>query len=509
MKRTRPFRTIWHEVGGVVSKPDKLNKEGFPAYSGTPEHDVVNVLMTGTTANTFYVKVTELVMDQVNVLREFGDTEFLAKATVYAREQGYKREIPIASTVVLSTKSLNLFRAIVHRVCKNPHDWQKFIDICRSRLIRNGLGRAIKREIINAIRDMSSYHAIKYPSAVRDMIRIARPHESVNPTVIKYIMEGRHEGDEQLEALYKLKHAESERDIIRAIEEGRLPYEVVTGSVPKMTPAIWEALLYQAPYFNLLHNLNNFIRNGVFDREENLECAIKKLTNPEAVRNSKLFPFRFYIAYRMLEDFKYSRDLKDALERAMEISVQNIPEFDGRVCIAPDVSYSMSSSLTGDYSVVRCIDLVGIFTAMLMKRCRERPLLLPFDTKLRLDMAEKAYRAERMLDIASAFRADNGTSLSLPVEYLLRENIEVDYFIAFTDNEEWVGRRFEDALRDYINRVNPDVKVYLVTLMPYRDYPTPTYGANVHYIFGWSDSVLKYICSDVDEQIREIEKVEL
>ena len=508
MRRTKPFR--WNELR-QIPKADHENREGFPSYSRTIEEDVVNVLMTGTTANAFYVKAKEKVVEMLSVLDNCEDLDFLAKAIVYARENGYMREIPVAATALLSKKSPELFKRTVHRVCRNPHDWQKFIDICRSKAVRQGLGRALKREIIRALSNMPVYHAIKYPRAVKDMIRIARPNELVNPVVIKYIMEGRHDGDEQFEALYRLKHAESEREIVRCIEEGRLPYEVVTGSVPKMTQKVWEALLYQAPYFNLLRNLNNFIRNGVLDKPENLEYVVEKLCNREAIRKSKLFPFRFYIAYRMLEDFRYVDGLKAALESAMEVSVENVPELDGRVAIAPDVSGSMDSSMTGDYSVVQCCDVVGVFAGAMIKKCKKTPLLLPFDNVLREDIAQNAYSKETMLEIATAFGAHGGTSLSAPVEWLLKNGEEVDYFIAFTDNEEWVGRSFVEALSDYIRRVNPDVKVYLVTLLPYRDYPVPDTPEfrNVRYVFGWSDYVLRYIASNTEEQVQEARNITL
>ncbi len=511
MRRTKPFR--WREQR-QIPKPDHLNREGFPSYSRSAKEDVVNVLMTGTTANTFYVSAHELVEEQLAVLKEFEDLTFLAKATVYAREQGYKRELPIASSVVISkrdeSRGKKLFRSVVRRVCQNPHDWQKFIDICRSGLIRRGLGRVLKEEIIHALSEMSVYHAMKYPRAVRDMIRIARPREEVNRTVIKYVMEGRHEGNEQLEALYRLKHAETDEEAVKAIEDGRLPFEVVTGSVPKMTPAIWEALLYQAPYFNLLRNLNNFARNGVFECQSNVDYAAKRLANPEAVRNSKLFPFRFYVAYRMLEHFRYDYIIKSALEKALELSVENVPQLRGRVCIAPDVSWSMSSALTGDYSVVQCVDLVGVFTGILIKKCKELPLLLPFRDDVVEDIATRAYEKETILDIASVFEADDGTSLSAPVEWLLKHREKVDYLIMFTDNEEWVCRPFVEALTDYVH-FNPDVQVYLITLLPYRDYPVPDTPEfrNVHFVFGWSDSVLKYIADDREKQIEEIEEVEV
>ena len=507
-------RKFWKEVR-TLYKADKVNKEGFPAYSGTPEMDVVNVLMTGSTANSFYVNALEKVEDIVRVLTEFENTEFLGKATVYAREQGYVREIPVVSTVVLSTKDLDIFRKVVHRVCLLPTDWQKLIDVARSGMIRQGVGRALKREIIEALRNMSVYHAIKYPKAVEDMINIARPHESVNPVVIKYIKERETSGDPQLEALERLKRTENEDEIVRIIEEGRLPYEVVTGSVKKMTPKIWEALLYQAPYFNLLRNLRNFLEYGVFYKADNLIYAVKKLTNKEAIRKAKLFPFRYYVAWKkirssrcMIPEIKNS--LLKALEKAMELSVDNVPELDGKVCIAPDVSGSMDSKVLGEYSMLRCKDIVGVYTAIMIKKCKKLPVVLPFESRVRLDLVEEALGKDRLMDIAKTIGvAIGGTSLSAPVEYLLEEKIDVDYFIAFTDNEEWVGRGFMEAFMEYKRKINPEVKAYLVTLIPYRDYPTPPNIPNVYYIFGWSDNALRFIGYDVETQISEIEKLEL
>ncbi|MCW7078207.1 MAG: TROVE domain-containing protein [Canidatus Methanoxibalbensis ujae] len=498
-------RTVWRKLR-EKAKPDKLNREQFPAYSRTIEEDVLSVLMTGSTANLFYVNAEENLTEMLSVLRKCKDTEFLAKATIYAREQGFTRTLPIASLVEISRRDPSMFKKIAARICKNPHDWQQFIDICRSQQIRKGLGRALKEEIIRAIAEMEEYHAMKYPRAVEDMINIAHPHESVNPRVIRYIKKKEHEG-EQLRYLKIVKTSENEEEIIEAINSGALPYEVVTGSVRKMTPRIWEALLYQAPYFNLIRNLNNFGRNGVFNNPDNLEYAVRRITDDNAIRHSKLFPFRFFIAYRMLKGFRGSDRLKHALALALEKSVANVPALEGKVAIASDVSGSMSSNLTGDYSVVQCCDVVGIFTACLIKKCRELPIVLPFDEEVREDIAAKIYEKDTIMKIASCFGAWGGTSLSAPVEWLIRKRERVDYFIAFTDNEEWRGRPFIEAWTDY-KEIAPECVAYLVTLLPYRDYPVPEME-DVYFIFGWSDAVLRYITTDPRKQIEEVNKISL
>ena len=501
-------KTVWRKLREeTLPKPDKLNKEGFPVYKRTIKEDVLSVLTTGSTANLFYARATENVKEMLEVLRKCEDTWFLAKATIYARNKGFTRTLPIASLVEISRREPVLFRKIADKICQNPHDWQQLIDICRSRTIRQGVGRSVKEAILRAIAKMSEYHAMKYPRAVEDMINISHPHESLNPRIIRYIKKKEHEG-EQFRHLKTLKTSENEDEIIQAIVDGSLPYEVVTGSVKRMTPRIWEALLYQAPYFNLIRNLNNFGRNGVFDDRENLDYAVRRITDEKAIRQSKLFPFRFYVAYRMLEDFRGSERLKNALQIALEKSVANVPELDGKVAIASDVSGSMSSSLTGDYSVVQCSDLVGLFTGCLVKKCRELPIVLPFDNDVREDIASRVYEKETVMGIARCFGAHGGTSLSAPVEWLIRRRESVDYFIAFTDNEEWVGRPFIEAWMEY-REIAPECRAYLVTLLPYRDYPVPPEMSDVHFIFGWSDAVLRYITTDPEKQMQEVMETEI
>lgn len=491
----------------TLPAPEKLSKEGFPSYTRTIEEQVISVLTTGSTANLFYVKAEENIKNLIDVLQKCDDLEFLAKATIYAREKGYTRTLPIASLVEISRRDASTFKQINKRVCLNPHDWQQFIEIARGKLIRKGLGRAVKKEIHKVLSNMSEFHAIKYHKAVEDMINVSRPHPKVNPFIIYYIKNKVHAG-EQMQMLEKLKKSQTEEDAIKAIEEGKLPYEVVSGST-KMTPKIWETLLYNAPYFFLIRNLNNFIRNGVFDKKENLNYALSRIKNKKQIANSKLFPFRFYIAYKMLIESNSTKVLRNALEDAIEISTENIPNIEGKVAIASDVSGSMISSLTGDNSVVQCIDIVALFSAILIRKCSEMPILLPFESKVREDLANKMYSKETIMGMASAFHPTGGTSLSAPVEYLINKKIPVDYFIAFTDNEEWVGREFLEAFLDYKENIAPECKAYLVTLLPYGDAPAPPDIKDVHFIYGWSENVIRYITTNPERQLEEVNEIRI
>ncbi len=53
----------------------------------------------------------------------------------------------------------------------------------------------------------------------------------------------------------------------------------------------------------------------------------------------------------------------------------------------------------------------------------------------------------------------------------------------------------EYYVNEYLSRVNRNAQFYFVTLLPYETKQTPTLP-NVHYIFGWSNAVLKFVMSE-------------
>ncbi|MCE7739983.1 MAG: hypothetical protein GPJ50_11445 [Candidatus Heimdallarchaeota archaeon] len=505
MSRNRDF---WDEMReGELLKTDEKNYEEFPTYKRDIKEQVLSVLTTGTTANLFYVSAKDNIKAMLSVLEQMEDTEYLAKATLYAREKGLIRTLPIASLVEISKRDPTLFKSLALRICKNPHDWGQFIDICRSKQIRKGVGRALKETINKAIANMSVYHAMKYPKDVGDMINIARPHEDINPAVIKYIKKGEYAEGTQLALLRLLKESKTEYTVIRAIEQGRLPYEVVTGSSQLMTTKIRKAMLFQAPYFNLIRNLNNFGRNDVFKDKAALKYAIDKIIDPEAIAHSKLLPFRYWAAYKYLETFTGSSELGYALQDALQTSVDNIPILKGRTAIASDVSGSMMSLVTGDKSKMRCCDLVGIFSGCMMDRCEEPPVILPFDTDVREDIISELQIKRTIFERASLFDTYGGTSLSAPIEWLLNRKEKVDTFIGITDNEEWVGRSFIQTFLEYRKKVAPKCKAYLITLLPYGHSPAPSSVKDVTLIYGWNEQILKYITMDSVNQVKEVEQL--
>jgi 60 kDa SS-A/Ro ribonucleoprotein len=521
---------------------DHQNRAGAPSYLRSLREQVVQVLTTGTLSGAYYASRDELAEEAVEVLttcRE-ADASFLAKALVYGREVGMMKTLPILGLVILSAgggRTKKYFESSFDRVIRTPDDLRSFVETCKSGAIRGrkGLGGMTVPMVRGWLCEMSEYHALKYGSAVskgvtlRDVIRMSHPTPG-NPKTSElfgWLVRGKDglscdtELNPQLRALEALKQATTPDERVSLIREGRLPFEVVVPSVGAMSTVVWSELLRQAPYLNLLRMLATFTRHHVFEDEANVRLACEKLTNPVAIQHSKVLPFRFYNAWKVYDGIDDRHiAIADALRSACEISFQNMPSFGNRtVVIAPDVSGSMAMRVS-DKGAARCIDIAGLFTGALLKRCEDRALVLPFDTTVHAN--HSLSKRDDILVTAEkvASYGGGGTAVGAPVQHLLDRKIKVDVVIGITDNEDWAygdeGHYASDSFYSlwlrYKKEVNPDALAYLLTVAPYRDAVAPTGAKDVHFIYGWSDKVLQYIGNTLaggESQVQAVEQIEL
>lgn len=517
------------------------NREGAPSYRRSLQEQVMNVLTTGTLGDSFYASRQQLAAEAIEVLIRAREAcpEFLARALVYARTKGLMKTLPTLGLVVLSGgrgKTRALFESVFNQVIRIPDDLRVFVALCRSGVIpgRSGLGGVAAQAVRRWLPGLTEYHAVKYGSAnsreitLRDILRLSRPRPSTLAVEERFgwLVKGASAlGDNpllnpQIRALEALKLAATEDEQITLIREGRLPYEVVVPTLRSTTPAIWAELLRQAPYMNLLRNLVTFQRHGVFQSEDNVRYAVERLTNQQAVTRSNVLPFRFFDAWRAYQRTETPDNrLADAIRGALELSFVNMPRLGSRrIAIGTDVSDSMKG-LVSDKGSTQYIDIAGIFTGALLKAAEDRVIPLPFDTGVHADCGLSA-RDDILVTAEKVARlCGGGTALGAPVQYLLDRKIHADVFIGVTDNEEWAygpewwcRSNFLNLWRNYRQEVNPEAQAFLVTIAPYRDAVAPSGEAGVHFIYGWSTHVLRYISLKLETgfgQIQEIEQMSL
>ena len=443
----------------IDSATQCLNYEGMPTFRRPLKEDVVSVLTTGTASDTFYVSAKEMATDAVRVLLNARNEcpEFLARALVYARHQGLMKTLPVLGLVVLSGgrgKTRDLFESVFNQVIRTPDDLRAFVALCKSGTIpgRTGFGGMVVPAVKAWMQNMSEYHAVKYGSAnsreitLRDVLRMSRPKPGSRTVEERfgYLVKGYSAlGNDptlnpQIRAFESLKVATTQDEQLAIIRDGKLPYEVVVPTLRETTPAIWEQLLHNAPYMNLLRNLVTFTRHEVFQKDENVQYAVQRLTDPTAIARSKVLPFRFFSAWQTYTRINNPDNrIADALRIALEKSFVNMPSLGKqRVAIGTDVSGSMASPISTEGST-RFIDIAGIFTGALLKACEGRVVPLPFEDRVRLDCTLSGHDSIMTTSDKIASLNGGGTAIGAPIEYLLNRKIEVDTFIGITDHEDW------------------------------------------------------------------------
>jgi 60 kDa SS-A/Ro ribonucleoprotein len=277
----------------------------------------------------------------------------------------------------------------------------------------------------------------------------------------------------------------------------------------------------------MIRNLNNFIKYGVITKH-NVNNVADKIMDENAIIKSKMYPFRFYQAWKNLKNDEGELSdasfnvIKYALEMAIETSLKNVPDIQGVTVVATDCSGSMGSPVNSEMTDISGIEIAGIFSAIL-KLKNPDSIMLPFDSNIRMDAVKSIGVGKSVTEIAKKFVASGGTALSAPYAFLINNKIKIDNFIGITDNMEWIpsaytvsvygnntsSGMFVDALQKYKKTINPNVKSYLITLQGYRGAPVPPEMKDVHTIYGWNDQVLKYIGTRFDEQVKTISEMSI
>lgn len=499
------------------------NYEQFPAFERPLPELYVQMLLTNTLGGTFYASSNELVEGTVALHRTMAvqDAKFVAKAAVYARNEGFMRLQPIlALCALLGTGHTQHFALAFDKVIRTPGDLSDFVELARGGAVGATFGRAAKTAVAGWLENMSEYHAIKYAAggqgySLLDMMRLTHPVAPMQPhkTVLAWLA-GKAESLKaapQLKAYVDFMNADSDAARRKLIRLGKLPHEVVTGR-GDMSLKMWRELVLTMPTFALLRNLNTMQRHDVFAGPEGAAWAqtvANRLTMSGVIRRANILPFRLFSAYKAFNPKIAADDLiVDALAEALEASFVNMPRIEGRLMTAIDVSGSMGGQVS-ERSSVRYQDIAGIFAAAMIKR-NPGMLFMGFDTELYTLKFFGVTRQDSLLTIARAVGQDmGGTNLDLPIDWLKDNKEAVDVFVGITDDEEWAGRGFLNAWIEYRKAVAPQAKAYLIRIDPYRHAVADAGLAlehNINFVYGFNDSVLKFIqATEGPSQVSAIE----
>lgn len=427
---------------------DVLNAAGGLAYRREDEQALAQYVATGCFAGTFYSDAATQ-LDEVLRLAQRVEPVFLARAAVYARRQARMKDAPALLLALLSVKSPVLFRKAFPLVVDSARMLRTFVQIMRSGVVgRRSLGTLPKhlvRQWIDARSDRALLAAtVGNKPSLADVVRMVhpKPGSPARQAFFGWLVGRPHDADALPQPVQELLAWRA--DPTRPVPD--VPFNLLTSEA--LGTAAWTRIALQAPWNTLRMNLNTFARNGVFEDGRTVAAIAQRLGDPAEVRAAQAFPYQLFTTWQATRDSSPKR-IVDALERAVDVALTNVPRLAGKTWICVDTSGSMHSSVTGwrpgASSSVRCLDVAALFAAAIL-RTAEDAEVLTFTTDarpIRLDArASVLSNAERL-----AKSPWGGTDCGAPLRWLNQKRRLADTVILISDNESWVhrGHRFGGA----------------------------------------------------------------
>ena len=255
-------------------------------------------------------------------------------------------------------------------------------------------------------------------------------------------------------------------------------------------------------YMALLKNLRNIIE----DAPDVVNEAIEALTNENFVKSSRVLPFRFVTAYneivKMAHGGKDVRNVLVGLNKAIDLSLSNVPKFDGDTLVVLDVSNSMTTNKC-KYEENRTPALIGaLFTAMLIKA--NNADLITFDGAARYVNVNPM---DSTITITNSlmFHGDATDFNSIfPVA-----NKKYDRVIILSDMQGWVGNRTPvSSYQDWKKRTGSDPFLYSFDLTNYGTLQFPE--NKVLCLAGFSNeifNVMSLLEKDKNALVNEVKNI--
>jgi hypothetical protein len=205
----------------------------------------------------------------------------------------------------------------------------------------------------------------------------------------------------------------------------------------------------------------------------------------------------------------------DALEKAALESANNIMGFDSntKVMLACDMSGSMQCAVSRNSKTM--LYEVGNMLAMLLQSQCKKVISGFFASEWRTINYPHTSVLSNTCSISSRVgEVGYGTQGGKPLEWLIKEEIEIDKVMFFTDCQFWgesdFGKYFLGLWEKY-KKISPDAKLYLFDLAGYGHSPIEIPREDVMLIAGWNERVFDMIASieNGNYLIEEINKIDL
>lgn len=546
----------------MAKQPTERNFMGEMAFKMEDKEELISTVMTTFLQGEYYEKEATKIARIQELLKKV-DPLFAAKLAIYTRNEGNLRSVThfVAAEIAKYVSGTDWGKRFYNRIVVRPDDMSEIVSAYAhingmSQKDISKIPNAMKGGFKTALERLDAYQLDKYKMKNRsvsmiDLIRLFHPKgNQKNAEAFKRLVNG-----ESLEGLYETKILEKEMT-----KAGQLTKNATEDEKKEAKhEAISEILgnVKGMPIMNLIRNLRNIILYA----PDKVEDACAQLRIKDKILKSRLLPFRFATAYAEVEKMIWGKSNKDtaiafesdkakdeltkaqfdslkrsvldALEDAIQYSVENIPELEGNVAILVDHSGSCrgdagGSSAVSAFSQTSTAMIGNLFGSMMAYRQKnvyvglfgDRLIDVPMDRNMKmLDFNKMSFN--------KGAYCGGGTEAGIYdfMRKCIDEKKKVDNVVVFSDCQigsgersftPWYGMKGSDSGQHFhelfkeFKKLNPMCNWIVVNLRQSGGTSVFDKSMRILNISGWSDKifdVIKSQCRGWDAVIKEIEGI--
>lgn len=470
----------------VTNNNKTTNLAGGSAYAMSPELELVSALLTSFLEDKFYQSGKGREQAIVAAIGKV-KPKFAAQATIFARNEYGMRSVSHVAAAELANRvkgepwALRFYDKVVHR----PDDITEILAYYQAQT-KKAQTHAMRKGFALALSRFDAYQLAKYRGenkSIRLLDSVRLTHPKANDALTKLVKDELRNTDTfeaKISAAGQSKEASAKQEAwAELVKSGKLGY------------------------FALLRNLRNIVQEA----PEVVTEACEQLIDAKKIRKSLVLPFRFFTAADEIMKLggKGAKQVLVALNSAMDISIENIPKFEGETLVAVDTSGSMQGATT---------EKAALFAAMLIKSNMADLMLWDQSTQmLNLNPTDSVLTIAKTIQQRTMQRM-GGTNLPIIFQDAQRA---YDRIVILTDEQSWMqgsmwntATTATKALAQYSTRTSARPFVYQWDLQGYGSLQFPE--NQVATLAGWSDKmfdIMRLVETDKKALIHQIEKVEI
>lgn len=543
----------------IANQPTEINNMGEKAYKLGVKEELISTVMTTFLHDEYYEKECDKV-SRIQELLSKVDPLFAAKLAIYVRNEGNLRSVThlIAADIAKYVSGKEWAKRFYKKIVVRPDDMSEILSAYAN---INGMKLNDIKKIPNAIKsgfkvaleNLDTYQLDKYKMKNRqvsliDLVRLFHPKgNEKNAEAFERLINGKSLGDLYDSKIFEkemTKTGENTKDLSET-EKNKAKREAIVSVIGNINGM---------PIMNLLRNLRNILIYASDKADE----VCNHLRNEKKILNSRLLPFRFATAYEQIEKISYDatvstkiifesdptsevqfndnkKKILDALEDAIQISCQNIPELEGKVAVLIDHSGSCrgdsgGSSAVSAFAKTSTAMIGNLFGSMLAYRQKDVYIGLFGDKLINVPIDRENKKIlefnKESFEIGGECGGRTETGIYDFIRQCVKEKKKIDNIVVFSDCEigtnknftPWFGNSIEDhdvhfhSLFKKFKKINPNCKWIVVNLRSSSGTSVFDRNQGILNIAGWSDKifdVIKTHTKGFDAMIAEIEAIEI